>query len=464
MPGRVADTDSIIAQGLDLGKRGAFADAEATFRRAIALEPENGRAHHALGLALHALQRYGEAVEAHERAVALAPRVPEAHHEFGRALLRLNRAAEAAEAAGRAVQLDPARPEPHGLLARALLVSGDFKRGWAEYEWRWKCAGMDPRRAMSVPQWTGGEKVAGRTILLHHEQGFGDTIQFSRYAPLIAQRGADVIVQVPRNLTGLMKRLPGGPDVISTDDPTPAGVHLHAPLMSLPLAFNTTLRSIPATVPYLSAAPQAAAVWSGRVKEAETLLPAASAPSSAPSRAATGAPALRVGIAWAGRPTHADDRLRSIPLAALAPLSAAAAGAAFYSLQKGAAAAEARTPPAGMRLIDFSDRLFDFSDAAALIANLDLVITVDTAVAHLAGAMGRRVWVLLPFSPDFRWLLDRPDSPWYPTMRLFRQPAQGQWRPAIEAVATELRTAATAALAAAATAAAAPASDAPSVP
>ena len=413
------DVERLIDEGIVLGRQGRLDDAAAMFRHALAADPQHPRAYANLAVALERLGRLDESLAAARRAIELAPGDANPHHTLGKTLVKLNRLSEAIASLRRAVQLAPNDAEAHGSLAKALLLSGDFKHGWVEYEWRWKAPSfVEPRRVFAQPQWTGVARLAGKTILLHHEQGFGDTIQFIRYVPMLAQRGADVIVQAPRELVELIRHMPAAPDVIPIGGSLPQ-FDFHIPLMSLPLAMNTTLKTIPAQVPYLAAAPKVAQVWAERVKN--------------------DGPGVRVGLAWAGRATHQDDLQRSMPLHKLAPLSSAP-NVTFYSLQKWDPNHEVQNPPPGMRLIDAAPRLFDFSDSAALIANLDLVIAVDTAVAHLAGAMGKPVWLLLPFSPDFRWLLERSDSPWYPTMRLFRQPRPGDWDPVIAAVAQELAT------------------------
>jgi hypothetical protein len=413
--------EQLVDQGVALGKQDRLAEAEALFRQATALDPNHPRAHTNLAVALQAMGRFDEALPIIRRSIALRGDDANAHHTLAKILVKTNRATEAIEALRRSLQLNPDDTEAHGTLAKTLLLAGDFKRGWAEYEWRWKAPSFkEPKRLFNKPQWTGG-KLTDKTILLHHEQGFGDTIQFLRYVPLVArERGGDVIVQVPRELVDLVRRMPTAPDVVALGDPLPP-FDLHIPVMSLPLAFNTTLKTIPANVPYLSASPKVAHVWADRIK-------------SDGGDEGT----LRVGLAWAGRPTHRDDKQRSLRLEQLAPLASPAPDVVFYSLQKWDPQREAARQPAGMKLIDAAEKLFDFSDSAAVIANLDLVIAVDTAIAHLAGAMGKPVWTMLPFAPDFRWMLDRPDSPWYPTMRLYRQPACDDWNSVLRQIAEDL--------------------------
>jgi hypothetical protein len=291
----------------------------------------------------------------------------------------------------------------------ALLLSGRFEEGWKEYEWRWKTKMWSSgAREFSAPLWSG-EAIGDRTILLHAEQGIGDTLQFCRYAPLIA-RGTRIILEVQAPLVRLLSRLPGVMQIVARGDNLPP-FDVHCPLMSLPLAFGTTLDTIPAATPYLSAAAVLAADWQERL---------------------AGLDGLRVGLLWAGAqrlnfPAGATvDRRRSVTLKALAPLGEVS-GASFVSLQKDGPAAQAADPPHGLVLHDFTADLHDFEDTAALIVNLDLVISVDTAVAHLAGALGKPVWLLNRFDTCWRWLLNRDDSPWYPTLRQFRQPRSGDW-------------------------------------
>jgi hypothetical protein len=295
------------------------------------------------------------------------------------------------------------------------LLKGDFERGLLHHEWRWHVRDLRMGgRRMEKPAWRG-EPLNGARILLHAEQGSGDTLQFLRYAPLVAARGGRVTIEVAAELKRLAMSLKGVEQVIGLGEALPA-FDQHCPLLSLPLAFGTTMATIPGEIPYLAAPEPLLAEWRARL-------------------AASAAP--RVGLIWAGRPEHRRDRDRSIALAALAPL--ADTGATFYSLQKGPAAAQAKGPPAGMVLHDLGAALGDFADTAAAMSALDLVITVDTSPAHLAGAIGKPVWLLLTHAPDWRWFLEREDSPWYPTARLFRQTTRGDWAPVIARVAAELR-------------------------
>jgi len=270
-------------------------------------------------------------------------------------------------------------------------------------------------RNFTKPQWDG-RALEGRTLLLHAEQGLGDAIQFIRYLPLMSQRGGRIIIECYAELQRLFQIMAGRCQIVACGQPLPA-FDLHCPLLSLPRVFGTTLSNIPHVVPYLHPDAEEARKWHHRLLWQSRL--------------------VNVGLAWMGNPAHKNDRSRSIKLARLAPLGQVP-GVRFFSLQKGEAAAETKTPPSGMELVDWTQELKDFADTAGLIANLDLVIAVDTAVVHLAGAMGKPVWTLLPFVPDWRWLLEREDSPWYPTMRLFRQNSWGDWDSVITRVVDAL--------------------------
>ena len=296
-------------------------------------------------------------------------------------------------------------------LALALLLQGRFAEGWEAYESRRQIRRIARDPGFVQPFWDGSP-LGGRRILLTSEQGFGDTIQFVRYAPLVAARGGRVLLQCKPELKRLLAGQCGIEQVVTPGDATPA-FDVWCLLMSLPHLLGTTLQTIPAQVPYLTPDPHLIDKWGKRTAHEPA--------------------GLKVGLVWAGGAHNKNDRVRSLSLGALAPL-AQVPGVRFYSLQKGAASDQARTPPAGMEMTDWTPELADFADTAALVANLDLVISVDTAVAHLAGAIGKPVWVLLPLSPDFRWLLNRDDSPWYPTVRLFRQPTRGDWASVIERV------------------------------
>jgi tetratricopeptide (TPR) repeat protein len=371
--------------------------------------PDLCDAHVHLGNALFALGRPAEAEASYREALRLRPNYPEAHNNLGSVLYALGRPGAAEASYRESLRLRPNYPEAHNNLGFALLLAGRFEEGWKECEWRWKTELLArSAREFSVPLWSG-EAIGDRIILLHAEQGLGDTLQFCRYVPLVVC-GGGIILEVQASLVRLLSRLPGIMEIVARGDTLPP-FDLYCPLMSLPLAFGTTLDTIPAATPYLSANPALAANWQKRL---------------------AGLDGLRIGLVWAGsirlsQPEAATtDRRRSLALDAMAPLSEAS-GVSFISLQKDEPAAQAANPPRGMTLLDFTADLHDFEDTAALIVNLDLVISVDTSVAHLAGALGKPVWLLNRFDTCWRWLLNRDDSPWYPTLRQFRQPRPGDW-------------------------------------
>jgi tetratricopeptide (TPR) repeat protein len=397
--------------------QGQLDEAALAYQRAIVINPNFADAHYDLGIVLKDKGLLDEAIAAFGRAIAVKPDYAEAHNNLANAMRDRGQLDEATAIYRRAIELDPNLPEAHYNLSLALLMAGDLEKGWPEYEWRWKSRNFSAySRGFSQPVWDGGD-LKGRTILLYAEQGFGDTIQFIRYAPLVAGRGGRVIVEAPPPLIGLLRQVPGVEQWIPSGEPLPA-FDVQCSPMSLPLMFGATLKSIAAQKEYLRAEEQLVEDWRRRL--------------------AGQADGLKVGIAWAGSPTFKGDRTRSLSLDRLAPLGSVS-GVTFFTLQKGAAAEQADRPPAGMRLVNLSGDLADFADTAAVMSQMDLVITTDTSVAHLAGALGRPVWVMLQFMPDWRWLLDREDSPWYPSMRLVRQKRLGDWEGVIERVVEGLR-------------------------
>jgi len=410
---------------------GRLDEAVAACRRAIQLQPQFAEAYTNLGNALRDQGQLDEAIAAYRTTVQLRPDYAGACNNLGNALRDQGHPQEAMAALRRATDLNPGFAEAHWNTSLLLLLSGDFERGWPLYENRW--SGSDLRtfeRSFTQPRWRG-EPLQGQRVLVHAEQGLGDTLQFIRYAPLVAERGGQVIVECQPGLKALLTGLPGIAQVIERGEPWPA-FDLQIPMLSLPLAFGTRVKTIPASVPYLRADAQKAARWRARLEQDHEKADDLSKRHP-----------LKVGLVWAGgepsdRPQQrAMNQRRSLRLSQLAPL-AAVPGVIFVSLQKGDPVAQAKTPPEGMRLLDWTDELADFSDTAALVENLDLVISVDTAVAHLAGALGKPVWLLNRFDTCWRWLLGREDSPWYPTMRIFRQPRWMDWEPVIQSVAVEL--------------------------
>lgn len=383
-------------------------DAITTYRRAIALNPQYRDAHTNLGVALAGLGHYEDAAGAHRQALAIDPRYAAAHNNLGIALFKRGDVTDAMASFRRVLELDPGHVDAHWSLALALLLSGQFKEGWQEYEWRWQTPDLAPvRRNFSQTQWDGSA-LDGKTILLHGEQGIGDAIQFVRYAKIVAGLGGDVIVECPPKLTGLLSGVDGIGRLVARGDNLPA-FDTHVPLLSLPQILGTTLETIPHEAGYIISLPGLTDTWAA---EANHLA------------------GFKIGLCWQGNPDHDDDKKRSIPLTRFEPLLAMS-GMTFVSLQKGPGEEQIASHGLEGRIVDWGSNLDDgpdgFTNLAAIIKNLDLVITVDTAVAHLAGAMGMPVWMPLAYVPDWRWLLARTDTPWYPTMRLFRQPSLGDW-------------------------------------
>jgi tetratricopeptide (TPR) repeat protein len=385
-------------------------------RRAIAADPNLPAAHNNLASALERRGDLEAAEEAYRRAVALDERSVEAITNLGSLLRKLGRMDSAVECWQRALAIRPNNPDAQWNLALATLALGDFEHGWTLYESRFACAHSRRYwRDYPVPRWQG-ESLAGRTILLHAEQGLGDTIQFARFVPALSERGAAVVLECQPALVELMKTVPQIAAAIPTGEPPPR-FDTHLQLMSVPAVLRTTLQTLPASVPYVFPDAARSEQWAQRFGDLR---------------------GRKIGLVWAGRPTHEDDAARSMPLAALLPL-AEVGDASFISLQLGPSAAQISDIASRLPLIDVSEHLHDFRDTAAVIDNLDLLITVDTAPAHLAGALGKPVWTLLATAPDFRWMYDRTDSPWYPTMRLFRQKRRGDWSEVVAAVVDELR-------------------------
>jgi tetratricopeptide (TPR) repeat protein len=411
----IACFDAVIAQqprhiqayvnrGNAYAEMGDCQRALLAYDAALALAPGDPQALYNRGNALRTLGRETEAIASYDRMLAAAPRMVSGWYNRGLALAALNQHREALESFSRALALEPEHADSHFNAAASLLTLGDFQRGLVEYEWRWKRTGMGARRSFRRPLWLGETPLAGRTILLHAEQGLGDTVQFARYASVLAGGGARVVLEVQPELKALLATVDGVAAVVSRGEPLPAH-DLQCPLASLPLACKTEVASIPTDVPYLRSSEPHLARWRPRI---EAL------------------PPPRVAVAWSGRQSHPNDRRRSMALAELEPLLSAP-GYRFISVQRELRDSDAVELAANPHLVHVGNDLADFSDTAAVLAMCDIVVCVDTSIAHVAGALGRPIYLLVPFQPDWRWLLGRDDSPWYPTMRLFRQTAIGDW-------------------------------------
>jgi len=418
---RPAYPAAMLNKGVALQKLGRFDAAVAAFEAALALRPGYAQALGNLGNVLRVMGQWERARLVCEQAVALHPGYAEAHAHLGNVQQNLNAHTAALENYARALALSPELASAQWNRSLTLLRVGQYEAGWRGFEWRKRLSTPVAVREFQQPEWLGDSDVRGKVVFLHWEMGLGDSLQFCRYAPLVRALGAMVILAVPQPLVRLARTLDPAIEVVSTHA-VPSRFDLHCPLMSLPLALGTTLASIPARVPYLHAEPAQVAAWRGRL---------------------AALPGLKVGLVWSGAPrpddpeANAIDQRRSLRLGQLAPL-AGVAGVSFVSLQKGPAAGEAAAPPNGMVLHDWTAELDDFRDTAGLVAALDLVISVDTSVAHLAGALGGPVWVLNRFDHCWRWLDGEGASPWYPSALLFRQAAPGAWAAVMERVAGAL--------------------------
>jgi Tfp pilus assembly protein PilF len=402
-PDRAATHNSL---GILMVQRRDLAAAVASFRRAVEIRPDFAKAHNNLGNALKEQGDLEAAVACYRKAVRLGPEFIDGHNNLGLVLADLGQFEGALACYARALELQPDYREARRNRALVWLLLGDYERGWPEYEWRWGCPEL-PERNLGRPAWDGSP-LQGRTILLHAEQGLGDTIQFVRYAPLVKARGGRVLLVCQPPLLRLLALCPGVDRLAAQGDPLPP-FDVHAPLLGLPRIFGATTHNIPADVPYLRANPELVERWRQRLASI---------------------PGLKVGIAWQGNPKYRRDWHRSVDLERFAPL-ARVAGVALVSLQKGLGSEQLRTAPFPVvELEGLDEQSGPFMDTAAVMK--------DTAISHLAGALAVPCWVALPVSPDWRWLLDREDSPWYPTVRLFRAARAADWGPVFERMAGEL--------------------------
>ncbi len=407
------NANAYVNLGIIFRAQGRFHEEIQCYQKAIQINPGSAEAFFNLGHAFFDREEFDKALACYEKVTLLNPSFSHAYMNLGTILRIRGRHEEALTCYQKAIHLNPDDAEAHWNLANVLLLTGDFKQGWKEYVWLWKTEdSMKRQRVLSRPLWDGAD-IRGRTILLYAEHGFGDTLQFIRFAPLVAERGATVIVECQPELASLLRGSKGIRQVIPQGEELPA-FDIQCPLMMLPVLFNTTIDTIPDAIPYLTADPGLVKKWHKRLLDDHSR--------------------MKIGIVWSGVSTSRKFCPPDIfvPLTQLKDVS-------FYSLQKGEAAKESVPVPEGMRFYGYTDEIADFSDTAALIENLDLVISIDTSVAHLAGALGRPVWTLLPYLPDWRWLLDRDDSPWYPSMKLFRQPSLGDWKSVIDKVQDNLK-------------------------
>ena len=407
--------DTLHGLGILAAQTGNTDQALGLLSKAVSLKPDDARMHNDLGSALGQAGNSQAAMERFQRAVGLDGDFALAHYNLANAFRNLGRLDDALASYGRAVDLEADNAEFHWNLSLCLLQAGDFRRGWEEYEWRWTCADFPtPQRTYPQPLWRG-EDLGGKTIFLHPEQGLGDTLQFMGFVPLVARRAERVVLECPPELARLAGTLEG-PQTLVAPGEAPGNFDVHCPLVSLPLALGTTLETLPCPVPYLAAPGDLVDQWAERLRDL---------------------PGPKIGLVWSGNPRNRNNRFRKIDFAALAPLLRTP-GVSFVSLQVGGEA-ENSADLAGNGILDLAPHLHDFAETAAAMANLDLIITTDTATPHLAGALGRPVWTLLHDAPDWRWFLNRDDCPWYPTMRLFRQEKPGEWNPVIERITAELQ-------------------------
>jgi tetratricopeptide (TPR) repeat protein len=403
--------------GIVLQKLGRDEEALASFEKALAIKPGSIEALNNRSNTLEVLGRFEEALACLDKSVAIKPDHPETLNNRGNVLRSLGRFTESLADFEKVLAIAPSYADAHLNRSLCLISSGDYGRGWAGYEWRWKTRVFaQANRNFPGALWLGQEDVSGKTVLFHAEQGLGDTIQFCRFVPDVTARGAEVVLVVPASLKALLGTLSGRPRVIAEDEAIPR-YDFHCPLMSLPLALDTRLETVPARVPYLASDPDRSARWRERLRRLE---------------------GPKIGLVWGGqRGMDRLDERRSMPLERMLEIGAGL-DTTLVSLQKGTPAAQAQARGASARLIDWTDELVDFADTAALVAALDLVITVDTSVGHLTGSLAKPVWVLNRFDRCWRWLRHRDDSPWYPTMRLFTQPRPGDWASVIAQVSVEL--------------------------
>ncbi len=398
--------------GIALMKLGKFDNAITCYKKALLLKPDYAEAHNNLGTALMKQSKFDAAIISHKKAIELKPDYAEAYNNLGTVHNGSGKPADAIACYKHAIELNPNYTMAHLNMAFALLLTENFKKGWQEYEWRLRLKGHTPKISQK-PLWDGSS-LNGKSILIYTEQGLGDSIQFIRYLPMVKARGGFVIVECQRSFCRLFRNCDGIDEIVEMESNNKSSMQfdVHTPLLSLPGIFDVSMDSILPNVPYIKSDPVLISQWHTKFDNDNN---------------------FKIGIVWAGNPKHKNDCNRSCSLKDFAHLTSIH-GLTFYSLQKGQASVEVNNPPTGMKIINLTNELNDFADTAAAIINLDLVISVDTSVAHLAGAIGKPVWTLLPFVPDWRWFLMRNDSPWYPSMRLFRQNKLNDWQDVFDQV------------------------------
>lgn len=407
--------DALINQGTALSALNRYREALESYQSALRIRPDCVDALLGMSIALFHLSRCAESVECCTAALGFEPGRAQAYLNRGLALMGMNQSDLALQNFAEAIELNPTYADAHFNESLCRLLIGEFDSGWKLYEWRWQTPQLAAeKRRFSQPLWTGKQSLQEKTILVHCEQGFGDTIQFCRYTALLAARGATVVLEVQAGLKTLLVNLTGARRILDRSESPPL-FDYHSPLMSLPLAFNTSMTSIPAPVAYIIHNEHRAIVWQARL--GQKLKP-------------------RIGIVWSGSVGHKNDLNRSVPFAEFCALLSNEIQ--FISLQKEVRSTDRLLLDQHSEVAHYGNDLRDFTETAALIANVDLVISVDTSVAHLAGAMGKPLWLLLPFSPDWRWLLDRMDSPWYPSFRLYRQTLSNDWSSVIKVLKTDI--------------------------
>lgn len=397
-------------------ENGQFDIAEEYYKKALSLNPDFPDVYYNIGVLLKDKGESNEALRYLSRALEINPYFSESLINIGEIYKEAGNLLEAIEFYKKAIDMNPDFPDAHFILACAYLSIGNFEEGWKEYEWRWKTKEFKTlKRDFKKPRWNGKD-IGGKRVLLICEQGFGDTIQFIRYSKLLKGLNAYIVVEVQKELCNLFKRIKEIDSMIIRGEELP-DFDFYSPLMSLPYVFKTRLETIPNEVPYINLDDETVKKWDLKLCDDKK---------------------LKIGIAWAGNPGHKKDKYRTISLIDYLPILRLK-DVNYYSLQKGIGSEQLKELPDDINIIDMTNEINDFLDTAGLIMNLDLVITVDTAVAHLAGALGKTVWVLIPYVPDWRWMLDREDSPWYPTMRLFRQSRKDNWKDVIDDIIDELK-------------------------